>query len=170
MSTTQTQAGVIDTLAAPGTERRHDIITKMAPDGRTPLVIKSYSLNCDTPTTMPLDHAMQFLKEPAFTVTDENGEVIKPLPVHKDGGIGSLVLKQDEVIANLSELSREALYKRCKALPGADAITDKSKAQTYIDFLIAKNAPSVRDNDAVGQAINNAGEQLSAEDLDKLGV
>ena len=122
----QQQVGfVVDTNAvlAP---RFHDV-----PDGAA---LKRYALKADEPTEMPLDHALKFLRDPAFIVKNAKGEVIKPLASKEK--TTHIQVPEGFVLAEWEELSKEALYVRCKVLPGSEDIkeTKTPKAQ-MIEFL-----------------------------------
>lgn len=125
---------VIDSNARPGEVRSHEIIVQMV-EGQEP-VTRFYNLRSDERTKMPMDHAMQFLRDKAFQVFDAAGNLIKPVPV-TDRTDGKLVLGDDQVVAEYDELSREALWKRVKALPGSDKIGKASGNDTLIAFLKA---------------------------------
>lgn len=153
------QVQVFDTLAPIGKPRCHEFIVGRDTDGSP--MIKPFELHSDKPTLMPYEVAMVLLKDKAFVVLDENDKRIEPIPVEKDGGLGGLVLKPGETIAHFSELSREALFKRCKVLPGADVITEKSKPEQMVQFLVEKTT--------VKQAkAKDDGETLSISQLDQM--
>ena len=134
----QQQVGfVIDTNAVLG-PRFHDIIEGAG--------IKRYALNAHEATEMPMDHALKFLRDPAFIVKDSKGNVLKPLA--KKDWATHVPMPDGFVLAEWEELSKEALYVRCKVLPNSEDIypTKTPKAQ-MIAFLVAfeknKNDKSV---------------------------
>jgi len=126
---------VFDTLARVGVPRNHDIIVRTYPDGREP-DIKSYALSSEKGTEMPMDHALKFLVDPAFRVERPDGQVIQP-PPKQSTTVGAQELALDQTIAEYGELTRVALYKRCKMAAGGEDITDASTVQDMIAFLIA---------------------------------
>ena len=123
----QQVGSVIDTNAVL-TPRFHDV-----PDGAG---IKRYALTANEATEMPMDHALKFLRDPAFIVKNAKGEIIKPL-ASKDVAT-HVPVPGGFVLAEWEELSKEALYVRCKVLPGSENIkeTKTPKAQ-MIEFLKA---------------------------------
>lgn len=122
---------VSDNNANAGTTRTHEIIVGRQPNGLP--IIKSYPLASDKPTSMPLEHAMKFLI-PGFTVTDDTGKVLTPIPT-RDGGGAQIQLGDNEVIAHYSELSHSALFKRAKRLPDGDRITANASDEELIEFI-----------------------------------
>lgn len=126
---------VIDTLAV-AAPRTHGIITAFDREGK-PATIKNYDLTAHTPVPMPLDHAMQFLKDAAFVVTNEKGEVLKPLDVSAEK-VTHVQLPEGCIIAKYEELTREALVLRAKVLPNSAHIHPiKTKVAEVIEFLKA---------------------------------
>lgn len=164
------KAIVKDTLAEPGKARVHQIITKMGPDGKTPAEIQTVQLRSDQGTEMEMDHAMQFLKDKAFIVTDAEGNRVEPVPVQKDGGTGSLVLKPNEVIADLNELTTRSLYKRCKVIAGSDKIVEGTEREDMVDFLMRRaGAQDIAQKTDVAEAMAAAGvDQMDSKSLDAL--
>jgi hypothetical protein len=128
---------VMDMNARPGETRIHEIIIKEI-DGGEPIT-KMYRLNSETPVEMPMDHALKFLSDKAFVVTSKGGDLIKPVK-RRDPSQPVVKLEADEVIAEYSELSRDALWKRAKVLPGSDKIGKASSNETLIEFIKAKTA------------------------------
>lgn len=151
---------VFDSNAKTG-PRAHEVPTRTEADG-TVLWTKAYLLSADKPTEMPEEHAMMFLKDPAFQVYD--GEtLLKPL-ISKEGGLGGFQLGEDEVIATFDELSKEALYRRCKVMAGSVEITAKTKPEEMVAFLKARAKPPV------GKSRGSEGVvgEMDAAGLDKL--
>ncbi|MRR49369.1 MAG: hypothetical protein EG825_00400 [Rhodocyclaceae bacterium] len=137
----ETEKGfVVDTNARPGESRAHEVIIREV-TGQDPIT-KIYRLNSETPTEMPLDHAMKFLRDKAFLVTTSGGEVIKPV-VKRDQADVTFQLGENELIAEYSELSREALWKRVKMLPGSESIGKASGNETLIAFIKEKTRRDV---------------------------
>lgn len=135
---TETQGFVVDTLAV-AAPRIHSIITAFDKDNK-PALTKQYPLSSDKPTPMPLDHAMQFLKDKAFIVTNEKGEVLKPLENIEEKA-SHVQIPEGYVLAKYEELTRESLVLRAKVLPNAANIHPvKSKAADVIAFLKAADA------------------------------
>jgi hypothetical protein len=137
--------------------RTHEIPVKTDANGVV-LQTASYKLSADIPTPMPENHARFFLRDKAFMVFAPGGEFIPPIVV-KDGGLGSFELGEDEVLAEYSELSKQALYKRCKIIPGSDDIKEKTPIDDMIAFLKSKRKAQVgrgRGSEGVVGAMNAA--------------
>lgn len=117
--------------------RIHDVITKMYEDGREPDVM-SYGLFSDQgkPCLMPMEHAMKFLSDAAFIVLSPTGTRL--MPVEKiDMSKPIQVLAEDELVCKYDELSREALMRRVKVLPGSEDIKENAKVDELAAFMIA---------------------------------
>lgn len=137
---TEKQWSVIDRNAIKG-PRTHDIPTQML-DGEV-VRTKAYHLNSDTPTPMPPEHAMFFLKDPGFLVMDGDGKEVSPVPI-REGGTGGFQLGENEVLATYEELSKEALFKRCKVLAGSEHIKEtRTPKEDMIAFLKERAKPPV---------------------------
>lgn len=131
---------VRDSNAKPNKVRQHRIITAMhtADDGETVVVddYQLYNLSSSIKCEMPEAHALQFLKDESFIVTDSNGVRIKPV-IKKDTDVGKIVLADDELIAKYDELTQESLYKRCKIIPGTDHIKKNTKKADLVECLMS---------------------------------
>lgn|SRR5574337_1239673 len=141
--------GVVDSNAESGKERVHDVIAETYTNGRPPKIVQ-YKLNSQKPTPMPVDHAMRFLKDPAFIVTNEDDEIVEPVKATPESELGNRVLPPDELIVNVTELHDEALFKRAKILPGGDKITEESTREEMIDFIVDFNSQSHQSGTARG--------------------
>lgn len=134
---------VKDTNAKPNKVRQHKIITAMhmADDGATVVIddFQLYNLSSSIPCEMPEAHALQFLKDESFIVTDSNGVRIKPV-IKKDTDVGKIVLEDDELIAKYDELTQESLYKRCKIIPGTEHIKKNTRKGDLIEHLMSHEA------------------------------
>ncbi len=125
---------------------------------------RSYELTSHKPCEMPLEDAYTFLVDPAFQVKDSRGKVIRP-PSTKTVEGGRVMLENDEVIALLEELTKDALLKRCKAHNGSDFVKIATAKAEMMNFLI-ENASQ----DTVGQGRGSEGvaAEMSGSDLDGL--
>jgi len=130
---------VIDTTQFGQLPRRHEIITRMYPkvegQQQIPPETITYELWRDKRVPMPMEHAMKFLKEKAFHVFGSDGRRIEPI-TQIDPSKPLSQLADHEVIANLNELSRDALFRRVKVIPGSEDISHNAKADELVAFLI----------------------------------
>jgi hypothetical protein len=135
--TSQTNLRVIDSAAKMG-PRTH--LMPNEPGTRD----SSYTFpDWQTAVSVPLHRAMMFAQAPDFEVYDEDGKPLTMRNLEGVGGTGKLVLRPDETIARLDELSREALVERAKRLPGGDKIA-RMKREDMLSALLAANKPDMR--------------------------
>lgn len=128
---------VVDLNAPSDKPREHQIIIGKAPNGE--MKLKTYKLGSDTPTPMPIEHAMKFLVDKSFVVTDGAGKRIEPV-IKREGGTGGFKLAPNEIIADLSELTKEALQKRAMIMPGSEELKASASKDTLIEFIMAQHA------------------------------
>ena len=86
-------------------------------------------------TPVPLAHAVQFLKDPAFVVLDEKDQRMQmqgPAEKRVD-----MKLPPHQVIANLEELRVDSLVVRAKQFPGSESLTRNSGRAKLINFIMA---------------------------------
>jgi predicted peroxiredoxin len=142
MNTPETKQWTVLDLNAKAAPRIHEIPIKTDDSGEV-VITKSYTLNADTATAMDEEHAMFFLKDPAFIVCNEKGDRVEPV-TKREGGTGGFELGADEVIASYEELSKEALFKRCKVIAGSEYIKETRTAKgDMIAFLKARAKPTI---------------------------
>jgi hypothetical protein len=96
-----------------------------------------------TAIEVPIHHAMMFAQAADFEVYDADGKPLVMRNLDGVGGTGKLVLRPDETIARLDELSREALIDRAKRLPGGDKIA-RMKREDMLAALLSANKPDLR--------------------------
>lgn len=96
-----------------------------------------------TAIEVPVNHAMMFAQAPDFEVYDGDGKPLTMRNLDGVGGSGKLVLRPDETIARLDELTREGLVDRAKRLPGGDKIA-RMKREDIIEALLSANKPDLR--------------------------
>jgi len=121
--------------------RKHEIITKTAKtvDGRIEVLdFVSYELYSGKPCKMPMEHALKLLCDPAFKVLGPSGTRIEPISKH-DASKPITVLADDQIVVKHDELSREALLRRVKVLPGSENVSMDASDQELADFLTAWN-------------------------------
>lgn len=140
MNTEKKDVGyVTDTLAV--TETRTHKIPVSFDSQNKPVAYKHYVLSADQETEMPIDHAMFFLIDSAFIVKDGEKNVLRALANHEQAT--HVAIPEGFVLAELSELNRDALVVRCKVLPGSSHIHPvKTKIEDLITF-IKDNQPKV---------------------------
>ncbi len=125
----------------------------------------NYELSAQKSCEMPLEDAYTFLVDPAFEVRDSRGRVIRPPSTKKVEG-GRVLLEDNEVIANLEELTKDAMLKRCKRHEGSDDIKIATSKDDMVAFLTAHAKISAE----TGQGRGSEGvvSEMSADDLDNL--
>jgi hypothetical protein len=145
---------VLDSLARHDVPRQHEIIIRTYDDGREPDTVTYQLLSQGNGTEMPMEHAMKFLSDKAFIVKNPLGDRIMP-PASVEGGLGGMVLEPDQTVAFYNELSRPALFKRCKVLPGGERISVDDSTATMIEFLMAweehKKSPTGEDTELLAK-------------------
>ncbi len=124
---------------------------------------QAYDLYSNKDCEMPLEDAYTFLIDKAFEVKGPGGEIIRP-PSTKSAA-GRIELDDDEVIANLEELTNDALLKRCKRYDGSGGIRINTRKDEKIAFLIEQSS-KVEYGTARGS--ENAPPEMSESDLDTL--
>ncbi len=158
---------VRDRAAKGGKGREHEVIIQRFADGSDPLT-KSYILHAEQDCPMPMDHALLFLKDPMFQVYNPKGELMAPVIVAQRGS-KEWDLPDDQCIANLNELSKMSLFKRCKVLVGSEHLTVESSVPDLIEFLTSQRRKDRRGtlSDAEIEMANKAGgaEVMAGSDL-----
>lgn len=133
-NTPEIQYRVWDSLASIGQTRTHQIVAQTYKDGRDP-DLATYLLKSDGDgTPMPVEHALKFLSDKSFVVKNPLGERILP-PARAEGGLGAFNLEIDQTVAYYHELSKLALFKRCKMQVGSEHIQAVDTAESMIEFL-----------------------------------
>jgi len=124
-------------------ERTHEVVTDLEHE-----MTLSYTFKREdgAKLRMPKEHAVTFLKVPGgFDVYDENNDKVDPTPKGADDNGKARTLKTSEVIANLSELTAEALLIRCNQV-GIPAKKGVSKKDDMVAALIAKEEADRKKN------------------------
>lgn len=120
------QWGVLDLTAKQG-PRIHEVADGVA-----------YPLSATSPTFMPTEHAMVFLCNEAFRVTDEEGNPVASLPtdVVSPTAAGPRRLEPGTTVARYEELGQDALVARAVRRPGGgQQIKKNTPKRTIIEFL-----------------------------------
>lgn len=116
--------------------RVHDVILRMYKDGAPP-DIHSYPLysSSDKGCTMPMEHALKFLCDPAFKVIGPNGNRI--MPIEKiDHSKPLKALAIDEVVVKYQYLSRDYLFKIVKMTSGSEDVKQNATAEELAAFMV----------------------------------
>lgn len=125
----------------------------------------NYELSSQQPCEMPLEDAYTFLVDPAFEVRDSRGRVIRPPSTKKVEG-GRVMLEENEVIANLEELTKDAMLKRCKRFEGSDDIKIATSKDDMMSFLIAH--ARIKNESGQGRGSEGTVAEMGVADLDSL--
>lgn len=108
------------------------------PRVHTPVLNYSYGLWSNKWTLMPKAHAAVFLRDKGFEVLDENKQKVATLSDAAMLRPGDAVpkLAMGQVVANLSELTDDALYARAATYPGGHELTDRVGRQDLLTFIL----------------------------------
>jgi hypothetical protein len=119
-----------------------DSNAKTEPRTHEPVAGFFYKLTAQSKTPMPRQHAAVFLRDPAFKVFDELGQLQAALPeqLNLRATKGGIVLQEGQTVAIYDDLTTKALFARCVARPGGHEINPKDRA-AMVEFL--KTAPTV---------------------------
>lgn len=141
---------VTDTLAV-NAKRYHQIPTAFD-SNRKPVSFKQYELSANEETEMPLDHALFFLGSESFIVKDGTKKVLKPLASQEQAT--HVTIPDNFVLAEYSELTRDALVARCKVLPGSEHIHVKKTSVDELISFLKSSRPAVSKTAEPFDAIN----------------
>jgi hypothetical protein len=117
------------------------------PDGKTRItrthcqivdgIEMPFSFTHGQPTEMPASVAMKFLKIPEFVVTGHDGKRVARTPDQPDEHSRKpFVLRDDQVVADLSELTEDALWRRCQQAQGGERLGRDAGRGRMTDFLV----------------------------------
>lgn len=102
-----------------------------------------YALTADRICPMPRSHAVKFLCDPAFEVTDEHGDVQRPVTKALPATGGGVILRPGQIIANPEELTTPALLLRASMIPGAPENLGAATArERLINIVLSAASPS----------------------------
>lgn len=147
---------VVDTHATQG-PRIHDMVNAQ---GR---IVRYEFKDFVTATPVPHSHAMRFSTIPGFEVYDRDQNKITTKEVEGASGSAALTLRADEVIANLEELTVEALRARVLKIPehaNPKAIA-RMKRDELVSKLVAAGKPRIELDD------EDDGDDLIDADIDE---
>ena len=128
-----------------------------------------YELSFREPKMMPEGDARIFLKDSAFIVTDEMGRTVAPLSVTAQSRVLPGQLEANMVLADLNELTDEALLTRAAQLPDGHRLNSETSRERLVHFIVA--AHTMKGRQKAGRAAPTDAEQEAdgagdAEDLD----
>lgn len=115
--------------------RELDAAGAVIPRLHEPVLGVRYALSFEKATAMPEAHARVFLKDPAFIVTNADGEPVAPLNPDAMTRVMPNRLKPGTVIATLEELTHDALLTRAAQLPDCPKFNANSRREMIIDFI-----------------------------------
>lgn len=133
-------------------------------------IIKTFTFHYGKSLEMPFAHAMKFLVDEAFQVSDETGKLYKPVPKAETDGAQGLVLRQGQVIARLDELLKDALLARCAIAPGGEAIKSRASREEMIEFLEGIDAETLAANTEADEGVEPGADTagMSQADVDAM--
>lgn len=89
---------------------------------------------------VPAEVAMRLSRIPSFEVKDSRGLTVIPQQVEEETGMGEVVsLAADQVIANLNELTKEALTLRANSPELGGKFKANTSKETLIQFITDHN-------------------------------
>lgn len=94
-----------------------------------------YALKAHEDTEVPEKHALLFLRDEAFEVRDDTGNLLASAGHLANERDANRVLASDETIARYEELTAAALLSRAVLRPGAGEFTRKTPRAELIEFL-----------------------------------
>ena len=154
---------VLDTNAKPPCPvRRHDVLLEHGGE-------KTYEFKANKWTKMSAAHAIKFLCDEAFVVSEsEGGPRIKPIITRPEGG-AIPTLKPDECIARYEELLQSALLIRAQMKQGGELFSQNAKKADLIEFLMGNQpksaGPAPEQAPSVDDVTDVTGEDMSEDEL-----
>lgn len=131
----------------------------------------SYTFTQDEKLEMPAGHAMKFLKDEAWVVTDHEGNRILPIEEVKSGQ-EIPKLRVDQVVARWDELTAQALLTRAQMRRGGEKFRQGAKKSDLIAFLTSEAEVKARADEHIpadaGSEAGDVGGEMSAADVDAL--
>lgn len=131
--------------------------------------IRKFPFKPRTPTPLPPDVAVKFLKSEGFILTDSDGTPKEwaqtPRQPHEMGAGEQISLGPTEVIASLDELNRGSLCKRALQLGASEAALDAPK-EDLIAFIKQKTQEFRRQKRNGGRGVSeDVGADLDLEEF-----
>lgn len=120
------------TALIPGTDQ-------IQPRSHTTRPGKTWQLRSDSPTAMPEPDARLFLADPSFVVMNALGDVVPGLSEALTRRVvPSTALPASQVIADLHELTHDALLTRASVRPGFIELPPNPDTGLLLDFLVGQ--------------------------------
>lgn len=112
-------------------------------------------------TAVPFGMAFGLVANPGFAVYDDkSGRRIKADPARS--AMAKLDLKPDETVANLEELTREALLARARRLPGGETLAPGTAKHDVVLFVMAGGVQAERDIGDLDEPALQVNERIAA--------
>ncbi len=124
--------------------------------------VHKHTFKPDEALEMPFDQAMKYMQT-GWVVKDAGGSEYAPPPAAGDRK-GTITLAPGQVVANLDELTIDALKIRVATMPKGETLARAKKAE-LIDFINHHNERAIP---KVPDAAVEAGSALSASEIDDL--
>jgi hypothetical protein len=128
---------------------------------------KNYKLSNDKPCFMPESDARVFLKDSAFVVLNENDEVVPALNAQALDRKLPERLAANLVIADLNELTAEALVTRAAQKLGGQRFSLDTRREALIRFLTDGNVEHERAVAPQRQIPQDAGDEGDVEEMEE---
>jgi hypothetical protein len=127
-----------------------------------------YGLVYDKPLYMPEADARVFLKDEAFVVTDENDNPVQPLAATALLRTAPTKLAPNMVVADLNELTDEALLTRAAQITGSGAMTftTATPRELLVRYLTAENGSAGATRGRSASAPVDDDDAAELEDMD----
>lgn len=127
-----------------------------------------YTLFASEGTPMPEEHARVFLRDPAFVVQNEDGDVVASLEAEQMSRKPPEELRPGYVVATVDELSDDALLTRASVLPNGANMTSDTPREMLIDFIVASHTPRRPNASDDGELGGSDTEAMDRRTLDRL--
>lgn len=145
---------VIDTHATQGA-RTHEMVTA------SNRIVQYKFPDFVTAIPVPHSHAMRFSAIEGFEVYDKDQNQITTKTVTGTTGTAALTLRADEVIANLDELTAEALRLRVLKIPGntPKTVPARTRREELVAILVKAGKPKFEEDDGEGDDLIDADDE-----------
>lgn len=157
---------VFDSIARQIDDKTQEVM----PRAHEPRLGHIYKLRFDLPCFMPESDARVFLKDPAFIVQNAEGDKVPPLSKQAQQRVKPTTLEPNMVIADLNELTTDALLTRAAQRQGGQKFSRETRREALIRFLLDGNAEHDHATAPHRAAIAApAGDDVGVEDMEEDG-